>query len=233
MSTGASGLKIHFNWLFLPCIALLQGCGAKPPAQEGDKVRAAFVFQTGDLVFQDLDCGELCEAIERVTPAYEGKSLSHVGIVEVSDTQVVVIEAIGEGVLKTPLERFLDRSRDSAGRAKVLVGRIKPAYRHIGDEALRFCRGQLDKPYDEAFLPDNDKYYCSELLYDAFRFANGGRAFFSLAPMTFRDPVTGEFFPAWTAYYEALGIPVPEGVPGCNPGGIANDQKVEVIKAFY
>lgn len=226
-------MKARITIAFLCAAMLLQGCGEKHREQDGDKAPAAFAFQTGDLVFQDLDCGELCEAIEKVTPAYKSNALSHVGILEVTDTQVVVIEAIGENVHKTPIQRFLDRSRDSTGRARVFVGRLLPDHRYLLDKAIRFCNEQVGKTYDEAFLPGNDKYYCSELLYDAFRFANDGRVFFPLAPMTFRDPATGEFFPAWLAYYDALGMSVPEGVPGCNPGGIANDPKVEVIEAFY
>jgi hypothetical protein len=78
----------------------------------------------------------------------------------------------------------------------------------------------LDTPYDDAFLPDNNKLYCTELISMAYHRANGSRVF-EQPPMTFKDPSTGAFFPAWVAYYSELGMEIPEGLPGCNPGGLS------------
>jgi len=41
----------------------------------------AFELKVGDLLFQDLDSSPLCDAIETVTPGFQGASLSHIGIV--------------------------------------------------------------------------------------------------------------------------------------------------------
>ena len=38
-------------------------------------------FQVGDIIFQDLDCGPPCDAIEAVTSGYNGAQLSHCGII--------------------------------------------------------------------------------------------------------------------------------------------------------
>ena len=38
-------------------------------------------FRTGDLLFQDIDCGGLCDAIEKVTAGVKGYHFSHVGLV--------------------------------------------------------------------------------------------------------------------------------------------------------
>ena len=38
-------------------------------------------FKAGDLIFQDLQCGPLCDAINAVTKGYQGKDFSHVAIV--------------------------------------------------------------------------------------------------------------------------------------------------------
>ena len=38
-------------------------------------------LQVGDIVFQDLDCGPPCQAIEAVTSGYKGAQLSHNGII--------------------------------------------------------------------------------------------------------------------------------------------------------
>jgi hypothetical protein len=78
-------------------------------------------------------------------------------------------------------------------------------------------------------LPDNGRLYCSEMVGLAFQAANEGQPFFQQQPMTFKDPSTGQFFPAWVEYYQQLNIPIPEGLPGCNPGGLSRSDKLETI----
>jgi hypothetical protein len=192
-----------------------------------------FKYQTGDLLFQDIDCGELCEAIEKVTPALDGKHFSHVGIAYVRNDSIFVVEAIGKEVGLLPLSRFLDREKDAEGRPKVVVGRLKKSYRWLAAPAVKYALTRLRAPYDDAFLPDNGKYYCSELVYESFFAANGNQAFFELRPMTFADPATGKTFPSWAKYYNDLGIAVPQGKPGCNPGLISNSDKIEILATFY
>jgi hypothetical protein len=51
--------------------------------------------------------------------------------------------------------------------------------------------------------------------------------------MTFKDPSTGKTFPAWVDYYSELHTAIPEGQPGCNPGGISSSDKIEILKSFY
>jgi len=46
-------------------------------------------------------------------------------------------------------------------------------------------------------------------------------------PMTFKDPKTGNFYPTWVEYYQKMGLEVPEGMPGCNPNGLAASEKLE------
>jgi hypothetical protein len=48
--------------------------------------------------------------------------------------------------------------------------------------------------------------------------------------MTYKDPDTGELFPIWEAYFEKLGIPVPEGQPGLNPGGMSLEPVLEMME---
>ena len=187
----------------------------------------------GDLLFQDLDSGPLCDAIEAVTEGVDGAEFSHVGMISRVDRGgVYVIEAIPEGVVETPLDTFLARGRDSHGDPKVLVGRMRPAYARLLPEAVAAALELRGRPYDRVFAVDNDAYYCSELICEAFRRANGGRLVFSLAPMTFIDPATGFPFDAWTTYFADLGIPIPEGQPGLNPGGMSREPFVEIVHAY-
>ena len=191
-----------------------------------------FRLQVGDLLFQDLDCGEICRAIESVTQGVDGAQLSHVAIVSRVEPQVFIIEAYGEGVLEVPLDDLLARSQDEHGRPKVLVGRLRDPYLPMVPRVLRAVRARLGKPYDEAFTLGNDKYYCSELLYEAFVEAGDGQSVFELQPMTFRAPSSEATAPAWSAYFKRLGVPVPEGEPGLNPGSMSTSPALILVHAF-
>lgn len=182
-------------------------------------------YQTGDLLFQNLDCGAICDAIEAVTTGYDNQSFSHIGLVYVRNDSVYIIEAIGNDVHLSPITTFLERTENP-----LVHGRLKPEYSKLIPNAIQFALTQQGKPYDERFLYNNGKYYCSELIYDAFAFANNGKAFFQLEPMTFKKPDTQEYFPVWVTYYQKLNMPIPEGHPGINPGGISRSEKIEIIK---
>lgn len=198
----------------------------------GSSCTRHYVPQSGDLLFQDLDCGELCDAIEKVTHGAEGANLSHVGIVSVENDTAFVYEAIGSGVRKTLLEKFFDRSRDTLGNPKVLAGRIVKKHDYVIPAAIQYCRNTLNQPYDHIFDLENNQYYCSELVYFAFK-DSAGQHLFDVTPMTFKDQETGEIFPAWEKYYKELNTPIPEGKPGLNPGGISRSDNVNIVHRFY
>jgi hypothetical protein len=181
-------------------------------------------YQTGDFLFQNLDCGELCDAIEAVTEGYNGQKFSHIGLVYMRDDSVYVIEAIGENVHLTPIIDFLER-----GDNPIVHARLKKLYANLIPEAIQFSLTQLGIAYDDPFLYNNGKYYCSELIYDAFAFANNNKPFFVLEPMTFKQPHSNDYFPVWIDYYKKLNMDIPEGKPGINTGGISRSNKIEIV----
>jgi hypothetical protein len=91
---------------------------------------------------------------------------------------------------------------------------------------------QMGVLYDDQYLYDNGKYYCSELIYDAFKAANKNKPFFKLFPMTYKKPGSDAYFPAWKVYFEHLNMEVPEGKPGCNPGGISLSDKIDILGQY-
>jgi len=191
-----------------------------------------FKFKNGDLIFQDLECGDLCNAIEAVTPALGNKHFSHIGMVYFAHDTCYVIEAIGKDVHITPVDSFMFRQLTANGQPKIVVGRLKKQYQPLTKKAVKFALKQKGLLYDDVFVYNNGKYYCSELIYDAYKAANNNQPFFQLTPMTFKD-ATGNTFPAWTNYYQKLGAEIPEGKPGCNPGAIATSKKIDIIAYFY
>jgi len=181
----------------------------------------------GDILFQDLDCGPLCEAIEAVTEGVNGKDFSHCGMVVEVDGSLQVVEAISKGgVVLTPVEQFIARS----GAENITHTRLKPAHRYALPMATAFAIDQVGMPYDEEYILKNGRFYCSELLYESFKMANKNKDFFQLYPMTYKQPRSQDFFPAWEAYYEKLDKPIPEGKPGLNPGSISRSDKLMVIR---
>ena len=211
-----SMLRTRFVLLLLMLSAL--PCIQQAAAQTGKKP------EEGDFLFLDLDCGGLCDAIEAVTEGANGQDFSHLGMIHLRNDSVFVLEAMGNSVRLTPLHSFLSYTKKPAIQA-----RIKPEFRKLIPGAVKFGLSQLGKPYDDAFLPDNGKYYCSELIYDAFLEANQKQPLFRLEPMTFRQPGSRDYFPVWTEYYAKLGIPIPEEVPGCNPGGISRSPHLDIL----
>lgn len=188
------------------------------PAQE--KVQ----LKDGDLIFQDMDCGPLCDAIEAVTQGYKGNNFSHMGMVFHRNDTIYIVEAAGKAVRLSTLENFSKNTQKP-----MFVGRLQKKYSKLIPTALNFAIMQVGTPYDDEYVYDNGSYYCSELIYDAFKNANRGNPFFELAPMTYVKPGTEEFFPAWVEYYASIGKVIPEGEPGCNPGGMSMSDKIEIV----
>lgn len=181
-------------------------------------------LKNGDILFQDLDCGGLCDAIEQVTQSYGGRHFSHIGLVSIEGDSIYVIEAIGTKVQRTALKEFTHRNGN-----EILLGRVSKSYQKMLPQAVHIAQEQIGIAYDDAFIYDNGKYYCSELLYDAFKQANANEAFFELRPMTFKKPNSNEFFPVWVDYYQKLKMPIPEGMAGINPGGISMSKKLQMF----
>lgn len=186
-------------------------------------------WQEGDILFQDIDCGPFCESIEQVTIGYGGARISHCGIfVRDASQNAFVIESGSRGVVYTPLDSFLQRTTDSKGRPKVMIGRINSDYKEFIPDFLRKADSLIGKPYDSYFELNNDALYCSELVWLAFTVNN--KPIFDIQPMTFKAPGTDTVFSLWQSYFDELGITVPEGKPGLNPGSISLSGNLRIIR---
>ena len=146
--------------------------------------------------------------------------------------ELIIIEAVSAGVIETPLDSFFIRSFDEDHNSKVVVGRMNAAHEHLIPEAIAYAKTRLGYAYDEVFDITNDKYYCSELIYESFKHANEDEPIFQLQPMTYKDPETNEIFPIWADYFEDLKVPIPEGELGLNPGGMSTSAYIDIVH-FY
>ncbi|MBD0832144.1 YiiX/YebB-like N1pC/P60 family cysteine hydrolase [Aestuariibaculum sediminum] len=180
-------------------------------------------LKNGDFLFQSTNCGPLCDAINQVTEGYKGNDFSHMGMVVIQNNQVFILEASGNGVTLTPYEAFALKTQ-----APMYVGRLKKRYQKLIPHAISFGKKQIGVPYDVEYLYNNGKYYCSELIYDCFLEAYG-EPLFKLFPMTYKAPGEDDYFEVWASYFKKLNMEVPEGKPGCNPGGISKSKKIKII----
>ncbi|MFZ4612225.1 MAG: YiiX/YebB-like N1pC/P60 family cysteine hydrolase [Bacteroidia bacterium] len=207
---------------FIPKILFSQS-GAEVPAYDFS------LFKEGDLLFQDIDCGPLCDAIEGVTQGHQGIDISHMGILVKKDDSLWVCEAIDKVVHLTSIPDFMKRTSNSDGDPKVIGARLIDGYSSLAKKAAKEAIKYLGTTYDSKFSDGDVSLYCSELVYYSFKNANGGKDFFKLEPMTFNSPETGKILEEWKKYFNELNIPVPEGMLGCNPAAYSKSDKLDII----
>jgi hypothetical protein len=205
--------KLRLVLLFLSFAGLL-AC-TRPESQ--------IKLQSGDLLFREKSSENISEAIDKVTQTSGETHFSHVGLVEVTDTEVVVLHAYPEGgTCIVSLNEFLHPKGDSV---RVIAYRLKTEWQKAIPAAIRKAHQMLGKPYNFSYILSGTAHYCSEFIYLAF----ADDSVFTLEPMTFKDPKTGIFPAAWVEYYQKMGIEIPEGKPGCNPNGLAASGKLEKL----
>jgi hypothetical protein len=181
-------------------------------------------LNTGDLLFVVSEKSDFEKSIAEVTKNnnYE-LNFTHVVMVNVTDSGVFVVEAVPEkGVIYSILVDFES--------TKMIIGKLKPKYQKYASAALSRACSHLGKGYDYAFDFENDLYYCSKLVYDAFVYASGDPHFFETPNMTFKKEGSDDFLPYWIEYFEKQDISVPEGKPGINPNGLSRSEKLRIIE---
>ena len=77
------------------------------------------------------------------------------------------------------------------------------------------------------FLINNNKYYCSELIYESFK----NNKIFTLEKMNFIN-INGEVNEIWKKYFDELNMTIPQGSPGINPASMSKSKNINIIH-FY
>ena len=183
--------------------------------------QANFKLQSGDLLFFEKTSDGLSSAISDVTQTGKKHNFSHIAIVELQNNILYVWHASSEnGVCYQKLSELQELDE------RVLhVFRLKKQYSNTIDAALKRAKTLLGEPYDTTYILESKGYYCSEYIHDIF----ASDSIFTMQPMTFKEKNSDNFHPTWVAYYERLGIEIPEGKPGCNPNGMAASEKLNYL----
>lgn len=146
----------------------------------------------------------------------------HVAIATWVNGKLYALEAIDEGVVLTPYDKFRERTLSKGG---MLIGRLHD--RSGVDQSVSNALEHLGKPYDDLYMIDTQEIYCSELV--QLSYVNGsGQRLFPLINMSFHDQ-HGHILDYWRKHYAKRGMAVPEGALGTNPAQIARDPAVEIL----
>lgn len=184
-------------------------------------------LQNGDLLFRARTVSALSGAIDKVTQTNKATHYSHIGVVEIVNSQVFVLHAAPEkGVCKETLAKFM--ASNSNENIQTDVYRLKPGFQETIPKAIRSANALLGQPYDYTYILESKGFYCSEFVQQIFV----SDSVFALEPMTFKDPETKKFFPTWVEHYAKLGVEIPEGKLGCNPNGMATNSAIVFITSL-
>ena len=146
----------------------------------------------------------------------------HVAIATWMNGNLYALEAIDEGVVLTPYDKFVERTLK---KGTMIVGRLHD--RSGVDQSVSNAMQHLGKPYDDLYMIDTQEIYCSELV--QLSYVNGsGQRLFPLINMSFHD-AQGRILDYWREHYAKHGMAVPEGALGTNPAQIASDPAVTII----
>ena len=216
--------KLHFTFTLL-LFVMFQACGDK---------ENQFKLQTGDLLFSvGAGNSELLVAIQTSTGRDKDIPFTHVGIVSIENDKTHVLEATSpEGVVKTPVEEFFEKTALLNGKYLMAVGRVKKEFEYTIPNAIKNAEKHLGKEYDYAYDETNNQFYCSELVRFAF-LDSLNKPIFEPLSMSFKNPETDTIDTYWIKHFEKLGKPVPEGEPGTNPADMTKSAVIEIVHKCY
>ncbi|HEY3390264.1 MAG TPA: YiiX/YebB-like N1pC/P60 family cysteine hydrolase, partial [Prolixibacteraceae bacterium] len=179
-------------------------------------------LQTGDLLFCSPTSSALSKAIDQATQTGNETHFDHIGIVDIKNDTVYVLHAAPKkGVCRESLAQFFFSYKE---KVTISIYRLNDKYAKAIPAAIKKGYTLLRQPYNYSYIIKDKGLYCSEYIYEIF----AADSIFTLNPMTFKDPQTGQFLAGWVDHYKKLGIPIPEGEPGCNPNGMAASDKIEL-----
>lgn len=173
-----------------------------------------FELKTGDLLFIQASTEGLSRLIATSTQAdLNQPNYTHVALVKRQNGNYFVLHATPEyGCVRQMLAVFL------ADHPKQVIDVYRLTATKINfEQAIARAESLLGQPYNHSFIKDQPGYYCSEFIYEAFKPA----AIFHEQPMCFGSQQT--ILPAWHAYYQRLGLPIPFGQLGSSPNSLIKE----------
>ena len=119
----------------------------------------------GDLIFSSIDL-LVCRQVARETGSWS----SHVGFAIKENNQWMIVESKVPFVCKTPLRKFLQRTR----QGQIMVRRLKqPLTSEQINKVKLLASNHVGKFYHPGFDFNSDRQFCSKLVYLIYKEAMG------------------------------------------------------------
>ncbi|WP_427860052.1 YiiX/YebB-like N1pC/P60 family cysteine hydrolase [Liquorilactobacillus sicerae] len=171
-------------------------------------------LKTGDLLFIQASTEKLSRLIAASTKDdLSQTNYTHVALIKQQNRNYFVLHADQKrGCIRQSLADFLADQPN----------RVIDVYRLIDtkidfEQATARAEALLGQPYNHSFIKNQPGCYCSEFICEAFKPA----AIFHEQPMSFGPRQT--VLPEWQAYYQHLGLPIPNGEPGSSPNSLIKE----------
>ncbi|WP_050999225.1 YiiX/YebB-like N1pC/P60 family cysteine hydrolase [Liquorilactobacillus vini] len=171
-------------------------------------------LKSGDLLFIQASTEKLSRLIAASTQADMNQSnYTHVALVKRQNGNYFVLHVAPEyGCVRQTLTFFLaDHPKQAIDVYRLTATKID------FEQVITRAESLLGQPYNHSFIKDQPGYYCSEFICEVFKPA----AIFHEQPMCFGSQQT--ILPAWHAYYQRLGLPIPVGQLGSSPNSLIKE----------
>jgi hypothetical protein len=177
----------------------------------------ALDIREGDFIFQHLPA-----RLTRVIADITNSQYSHCGIIVKKPNGFYVLEAIGP-VKETPLKEWINRG---VGR-RITVVRLKEQYRKDIPKIIKTARQFMRAPYDIQYEMDDEKIYCSELIYKAALNGSGLR----IGRLVRLGDLSWQPHEAFIRYITGGDLPLDREM--ITPEDIAKSEKVDTVYSSF
>ncbi len=190
-------------------------------------------LETGDILFVGLPMSYSLapdaqnEPANPETCAGDSLNLIHVAIIEVEkDTTWVIDATLKRQVARYPLDTFLsDFTLADGSYPLFIVKRLKD--NRNAQQYINNAKKYIGKPYDTDFLPQNEAYFCSELVRNSY-VPEAGEYLFKEYPMNFQK-VNGTFPLYWQQLFQYIHKEIPQGKIGTTPAQMSQESCLQTI----
>lgn len=177
-------------------------------------------LKEGDILFQETG-GEQGKAIKLATKS----RYTHVGVVLNYEGELLVLEAVGP-VKKTKLKDFIGRGINK----HYVIKRLKNAEDKLTDDNITKLKEEGDKyiglPYDIYFGWQNDRIYCTELVWKMYKEVLG----IELGRLGKLKDFDLSSFAVRLLMFKRYGLKIPYNEPVIAPSTMFDSKELETIE---
>jgi len=148
----------HFTNLPIESVVISPTPEPTPEAEVSQISNKVIKFRDADIVFQSLP-DDFSRHISEITES----PLTHCGLISINEDKVFVIETTDE-VTRTPLQEWIGKGKEK----KFALMRYPDLKDEQEIKIIKAANEMMGRKYDYQFSWDDEKLYCSELVFKAY-----------------------------------------------------------------